>query len=280
MTQSVNPLRNYFRAPALHLRLPSGGQHWPTGSLDLPPTGEIPVLPMTAIDEITYRTPDALFNGSAVVSVIQSCCPNIRNAWHAPSIDVTALLIAIRLASYGSDMEIGSECPACNTPGDYTLRLQDAMDKLQAPDYATPIKHGDLEIFFRPLIYQTQNHINIKQYENQRTIMQARSGELPEAEVSKILEAGLKEITALTVQILAANIKTIRTPQALVSETPLIQEFIENCDRKLFREIRDHAMKLREQGEIPPLNVKCANCEHEYQQPIVMDATSFFEAAS
>lgn len=280
MTPHVNPLKNYFRTPALHLRLPSGGQHWPTGSLDMPPTGEIPVLPMTAIDEITYRTPDALFNGSAVVSVIQSCCPNIRNAWAAPSMDITAILIAIRLASYGNDMEIASVCPNCNTQGDYTLALQDAMGRIQSPDFATPITHGDLEIYFQPLIYKVQNQINIKQYENQRTIMQARSGDLPEEEVGQLLGQSLKEITDLTIQIIAANIRSIRTPQALVAEPEHIREFVENCDRKLFAQIRDHAMKMRQDSEIPPLNVKCTNCEHEYQQPIVLDATSFFEAAS
>jgi hypothetical protein len=280
MTTSVNPLKNYFRTPALHLRLPSGGKHWPAGSLLMPPTGEIPILPMTAIDEITYRTPDALFNGSAVVSVIQSCCPNIRDAWQAPSIDITALLIAIRLASYGTDMEISSTCPNCDTVSDYTLGLQDAMAKLQLPNFDKPITHGDLEIYFQPLIYQTQNQINIKQYENQRTIMQARSGDLPDEQVNQLLADSLREITALTVQILSANIKAIRTPTALVSEPEHITEFIQNCDRKLFAQIRDHAMEVRQQSEIPPLNVKCSHCEHEYSQPIVMDATSFFEAAS
>jgi hypothetical protein len=280
MTPNANPLKNYFRTPAMHLRLPSGGKHWPPGSLDLPPTGEIPVLPMTAIDEITYRTPDALFNGSALVSVIQSCCPNIKNAWAAPSIDITALLIAIRLASFGNDLEISSTCPSCQTASDYTMELQDAMSKLSTPNFDDPIKHGDLEIYFRPVVYQTQNQINIKQYEQQRAIVQIRSSELPEEEQANMLNSALQQITKLTVDVLSANIAAIRTPQALVNEPEFIREFVENCDRKLFTQIRDHAVKLREQSEIPPLSVKCNNCEYEYKQPIVLDATSFFEAAS
>jgi hypothetical protein len=87
-----NPLQQYFRQPAIHIKLPSNGEFYPNGSLDMPPTGEIPVYPMTAIDEITYRTPDALFNGQAVVSVIQSCIPNIKDAWASPATDVNAIL--------------------------------------------------------------------------------------------------------------------------------------------------------------------------------------------
>jgi hypothetical protein len=63
MTQISNPLRQYFRQPAIYLRLPTEGKHWPSEALDMPANKELPVLPMTAIDEITYRTPDGLFNG-------------------------------------------------------------------------------------------------------------------------------------------------------------------------------------------------------------------------
>ena len=280
MTQNANPLKNYFRTAALHLRLPSGGRHWPTGSIDVPPTGEIPILPMTAIDEIAYRTPDALFNGSAIVQVIQSCCPNIRNAWAAPSIDVTAIIMAIRLASYGDEMMVASTCPNCSTDGDYTLSLQDALANMRVPQYDTPITHGDLQIYFRPLQYQTQNQINVKQFEQQRIIAQTRDSDLSESDQNRILTGALQEITKLTVAVLVANISAIRTPAALVSEAEHIEEFITNCDRKIYNQIRDHVMQLRLDSEIPPMSVTCENCQHQYQQAIVLDPTSFFESAS
>ena len=53
MTQFANPLKQYFRQPSVYLRLPSEGQFWPTGTITMPPNKELPVLPMTAIDEIT-----------------------------------------------------------------------------------------------------------------------------------------------------------------------------------------------------------------------------------
>jgi hypothetical protein len=67
---------------------------------------------MTAIDEITYRTPDALFSGQAVVNVIHSCVPSIKNAWHAPVADLNSILVAIRIASYGHELEIETTTPS------------------------------------------------------------------------------------------------------------------------------------------------------------------------
>jgi hypothetical protein len=165
MNQTANPLKQFFRQPALYLKLPSDGQFWEPGSLDMPPNKELPVLPMTAIDEITYRTPDALFNGSAVVSVIQSCVPSIQNAWKVPAVDLTAILIAIRIATYSSEMEINSVCPTCETDGEYTLDLHTMLAGIQPIDFSKAVKHGDLEVFFRSVDYQTQNLLNAQQIE-------------------------------------------------------------------------------------------------------------------
>ena len=125
MTESTNPLRKYFRQPSIHLRLPSGGKFYPPGTLDLPPNGEIPILPMTAVDEITTRTPDALFNGSAVVDIMHSCVPNIGDPWSIPAVDFNALLAAVRLASYGHEMEVSTTCyfPLTQVPFDTTRSI-------------------------------------------------------------------------------------------------------------------------------------------------------------
>ena len=125
-----NPLTQYFRQPAIHIRLPSQGKFYPQGTLAMPPNGELPVLPMTSVDEITYRTPDALFNGSATVSVIQSCVPAIRDPWSMPSTDMDAVLVAIRIASYGHGMDISTTCPACEAEDDITVDLRRVNDSL------------------------------------------------------------------------------------------------------------------------------------------------------
>jgi hypothetical protein len=280
MSQSVNPLKQYFRQPSVYLRLPSNGAFWPKGSITIPQNQELPVLPMTAIDEITYRTPDALFNGSAVVNVIQSCIPDIRDAWAAPGTDLNAILVAIRMSSYGHEMEINSQCPACNNQEEYTLDLRVVLDSLGMSDYTTPLKEGDLEISFQPMTYRDQNDVNLKQFEQQRILQSVPGSDLPDEQKLELLNQALQNITELTVSALKWNIASIRTPQVLVTDPEQIEEFLRNSDRKFFIKIRDLIIEKRQASEFKPVQIKCSACEHEYKQSVTLDQTSFFDQAS
>ena len=109
----VNPLAGYYRQPKVYLRLPSGGKWYQEGTLDVSEDGQYAVYAMTAKDELMYKTPDALMNGAATTEVIKSCIPAIREPWKMPTLDVDACLVAIRIATYGENMEITTTCPAC-----------------------------------------------------------------------------------------------------------------------------------------------------------------------
>jgi hypothetical protein len=277
---SNNPLHQYFRQPAIYVRLPSQGQFYPQGIIDLPPTGELPVYPMTAIDEITYRTPDALFNGQATVNVLSSCVPGIKDHWSTPTMDIDTLLIAIRIASYGHDMDFGTKCPKCGHECEHTIDLRSILDRMRTPDYNKSLKSGDLEMFFRPMTYKNINDNNAIQYENQKLLQVLPDGEIPDAEKMTALNEALKRITRITVQALAQSIAVIKTPQALVSEPGFIEEFLNNCDRDLFNRIRDHIVDLKSQAEMQPLKITCPECKNEYDQAVTLDMSSFFEPAS
>ena len=277
---SNNPLRQYFRQPAIYIRLPSSGQFYPKGTLDLPPTGELPVYPMTAIDEITYRTPDALFNGQATVSVLQSCVPNIKDPWATPSMDVDTLLIAIRIASYGHDMDFGTKCPKCGHECEHTVDLRSVLDRIGRPDYNKSLKSGDMELFFRPMTYKNLNDNNAMQYENQKLLQMLPDTEVPEPEKITALGSALRRITDITVKALAQSVAVIKTPQAMVSEPEYIEEFLKNCDREVFNRVRDHIVELKNQGEMAPMQMTCPECKNQYEQPVTLDMSSFFGPAS
>jgi hypothetical protein len=280
MTQSANPLKQFFRQPVIYLRLPSNGNFWPEGALDMPVNRELPVYPMTAIDEITYRTPDALYNGQAVVNVIQSCIPNVRNAWGMPAVDTNAILVAIRIASYGHELEISTTCPSCETESEYSVDLRKVLDSVKVPDFVDPIAQGDLEINFRPLDYKTQNDSNQLQFEQQKQIQMIQMSDMSDDDKITALNQSLKTITKLTIDALKWSISSIRTPHALVTEPEFIHEFLTNCDSRLYNQIRDRIIKLRQDSELQPMHIKCSNCEHEYKQDLSLDQTSFFAPAS
>jgi len=275
-----NPLKQYFRQPAIFIRLPSGGRFWPPNSLDLPANGELPVLPMTTMDEITYRTPDALFNGQAVVSVIESCIPHVKSAWKTPMTDIDTLLIAIRIATYGHEMDITSQCPACGTEGDYGIDLRMVMEKISPANYDEPLRLADLELWFRPMTYQDINANNLAQFEDQKVMQALDQADMPDEQKMQTISEVLKKLTAMTARALAQNIAMIRTPQAQVTEFDHINEWLMNCDKGQFNAVKDHVMNMRMSSEVKPVQIKCGNCGHQHDQNFTLDMTTFFEDAS
>ena len=280
MSQSTNPLKQFFRQPAIYMRLPSGGQFWPPGSLEIPPNGELAVYPMTAIDEISYRTPDALFNGAATVSVIQSCVPSIKNAWKIPSTDLNSILVAIRIASYGENMDIKTACIKCQTESDFEIDLNSLMTSLEPTDYSKCLEQGDIQIFFKPIGFDIQNQINLQQFEQQKKMQMITASDLPDEEKTKLFNETLQAVTKITVDAIQHSIGAIRTPQSMVSESEFIKEFLINCDRKLFNAIKDKVIEHRSNNEFKPLKLSCVECGHNYEQDFTLDAVSFFGPAS
>lgn len=275
-----NPLRQYFRQPSIYIRLPSAGKFYPEGALTMPPNGELPVLPMTAVDEITYRTPDALFNGSAMCSVIQSCVPNILDAWSIPAMDVDTILLGIRMASYGHAMDLETTCPACKNASTYSVDLRHVLDQMQTPNYDSQVKHRDLEFYFRPMTYKNLNDNNQAQFDQQKLLSVLPESDLTEADKIAAISDALRKITEMTIDALCQSIAAVKTPQALVTEPEFIRELMQNCDRNVFNAVRDHIINLKTQAEMQPLKITCPECKNTYDQNFTLDMTSFFAAAS
>jgi len=279
-TTSNNPLRQFFRQPAIYLRLPSGGQYWAPGSLAMPENGELPIYPMTAIDEINYRTPDALFNGQAVINVIQSCVPAIKDAGKIPNTDLNAILVAIRIASYGHAMDIVSTCPECKNEDDFSVDLRVLLDNIIPPDYSKVMDQGDLKIMFRPSTYEEQNKSALEQFEKQKVLQQVNDSNITDEERRKVLAESLRQITELTINLISKSIAAIQIPGAVVNDVEQIKEFLHQCDRSVFKQIRDHVIDLTQKGQIKPLDVECTACSHHHTQEINLDMTSFLDSAS
>lgn len=274
-----NPLTQYFRQPAVYIRLPSGGKFYPPGTLQMPPNNELPVLPMTSVDEITYRTPDALFNGTATVNVIKSCVPSIRDPWVMPSTDIDAVLVGIRIASYGHEMEIGTTCPACNEADEISVDLRRVNDMISVGNYDQVLNMGDLEIYFKPITYRTVNLNNQIQLEQQQAMQLINSDADEKIKIDQ-LNKSLAVINETTLNTVAQSIAAIKTPQAMVTETEFIVDFLKNCDSKKFNQLRDYVIGLKQASEVKPLDLICKECDHKYKQAFTLDLSSFFEDAS
>jgi len=273
--QNNNPLKQYFRRPGVYLTLPSKGKFYDEGVIDMPENGELPVYPMTAIDEITSRTPDALVNGVAVVELIKSCIPNIKDPWLINSIDLDAILIAIKSASGDGSMEVESDCPNCQTVTKYDIELMNILAGFSEPNYSAPFTVNELKIYFRPLSYREIQAVAEKQFNLQRQYANLQNIEDTEERVRQT-NVAVQTITQLTMGIIAETVEYIETPTARVDEREYILDFISNCDKKTFEAIKDHQASLKGSSEIKPLDINCPECQHSYNQSITLNPSDFF----
>lgn len=272
-----NPLSKYFRQPAIHMKLPSNGSFWPDESLELPVTGEIPIYPMTTRDEVTLRTPDALMNGSGVVDVIQSCCPSIKNAWDTPSIDVDAILIAIRIASYGDNLEVDSKCPHCGEDNGHSLNLQSCLGSIKSPDYAKLFEINNLKIKIKPVAYFKNNKQNTIEFEEQKLMQALEKANLDETTRNKQIYDSVQRLIRITIETIGASTEYIELDDGtIVREPEYILEFYSKSPATVVKQIQTKLSDFNIAAGIKPQSVNCSECKKEYKIPVVFDYSSFF----
>lgn len=278
-----NPLKKFFRQPKLYIKLPSSGSFYPPGSLVKVDNGEYPVYAMTAKDEIAMKTPDALLNGQSTVDIIQSCVPNIKNGWVVPSIDVDALLVAIRIATYGENLDLDITVPGTTITKTYTTDLRIVLEKLLNAAFEPVIEiNPEMTVFIRPLTYMEFTQNAIKTLEEQRIFSIVNDEKLPEEEKILLFNKSFKKLTDITVGMVSQCIAKIVTPEATVDNPAYIAEFIENADKDFFKKIMEHLEAQRNKFQIPSFTVVTTEEERaegaleKFEVPITLDASNFF----
>jgi hypothetical protein len=270
-----NPLKQYFRSPALYFKLPSDGKFYAEGVVDFPPNRDLPVYPMTVSDEVAVRNPDGLFNGSSIVQVIKSCIPAINDPWQLNSIDMEAVLVAIRAASNDGKVEVSSRCPSCTNESKYEIDLGRVLAEKRDIDYDTTLDLGELTIKFKPLIYEDITKDSIKQFEIQRMMIQVDALEDNEQK-NALITSAFEKLNELTREAILQSIVYIKTPETTVSDKEFIMEFLKECDAKTSKLISDTSTELRQKNSAKPINITCGECEHKYEQPLILNFTDFF----
>ena len=277
---SGNPLAQFYRQPKLYVTLPSKGRFYPSGTLDVSDNQEYAVFAMTAKDELMFKTPDALLSGQSTVEIIKSCIPAIKDPWQMPSIDMDFCLMAIRVASYGNNMEINAICPKCGDNNPYDINLTDWMGKFSQFNYQETISADPLIVHIRPYSYKEITKVSLKTMEQQRLVNIASDDSISDEEKLDRFGKGFVNLTSLSVELVANCITKIETPNGPTTDQTQIREFISNCPTEIFSKISDHITSIKNEIELPPQHVKCTGCENKFDVPVTMDQSNFFGARS
>jgi phage FluMu protein Com len=276
-----NPLNQYFRIPKLYVKLPSQGIFYHDGDIELTSTGELAVYPLTTIDHLLLKTPDALLNGETLLKIISNCVPGVKNVKMLVEPDINTLILAIRVASNGAIMEVEVTCPSCKTENmletdiSATLQTQSMMEEnSHILDF-----NSDLKIYLRPYDFEQRNLQLINELDEIKAIKLLTSQtEISDTERMALLAQHVSDMADRTFKIVARSIQSIvilKTGEKVTDET-FIFEFLKGLSKPQADIIIDQIKLLNRAGIENDVTCKCSNCAHEWEQRIDYDPTSFF----
>ncbi len=280
----TNPLNKYYRQPAIYIALPSKGKYYSAESYTPTQTGEIPVLPMTAKDEMAFKTPDAMINGQATVDVIKSCCPNILDPWQLTNYDLDTVLLGIRIATYGETMDINANVPVVNEQISHTVNLPALLESIKNVEIKDSFKTKQgFTVFINPLSYKNISDTQIKTFEQQKIVATVNASQFPEEEKTKKFAEAYKNLTQLNFEMLATSFSKIITPDGqTVEDKTQIQEFLNNADSKVVNEMQDEMINLRKQAQVKPIQLQATEEQIKkgapvnFTVPLTFDNSNFF----
>ena len=272
-------LQNYQRQPKLFIDLPSKGKYYDASIVEDEQYVQIPVFGMNAMDEIMFKTPDALFGGEATAQVIRSCIPAIKEPWKLVGFDIDYILIAIRIATYGDDMPVTTKCPECQSSTDNNLSLTRMIQTYET----FPIDHSfdidGLTFNLKPLTYKQMTDFSIENYGYERQLLQvAQDKEMSDDEKNQVTKEIYNKINDQNLRVAISYIKSISDNTNSESDLNTITQFITQNDAVFYNKLKSSIFELSNLWKVPKMKVQCANeeCEHEYESKIELDYSNFF----
>ena len=115
--KNTNSLLKKIQLPGQTFRLPSRGLFYQNGEIDdRVQDGEVEVFPLTTIDEINMKSPDQLFQGTAIEKVFVRAIPAILKPTELLTRDIDYLLACLRVVSYGRSLPLEITCNGIEIP--------------------------------------------------------------------------------------------------------------------------------------------------------------------
>lgn len=298
-TPQVNPLAAFFRKHKLSLRLPSKGKWYPEGSLTLDESGGLPIFAMTAEDDIKFKTGDVALSGRSTYDLIRSCAPGITQPELIPTIDVDAILLAIRFASYGDDFDIEISVPKTTLTRKVYVSLLSLLDQLpqRTAVWDEEITIEDetgqsLNLVLNPVqlkyLFSTSKNI-----QNQKRILTKNFDSEENVKDEAAFSNSISNLTDTAIDLICSCINSVKIIDAqskilleINNSSPQdkaqISQLIKNMDVEYFNAIKNHLEEQRKKYafEIPMQNSTAnelrAGAPKEWTSELTFQGSNFF----
>lgn len=288
MSNTPNPLSEYFRSPKLYVRLPSGGKFYTKDIVEYPESGELPVFPMTAKDELIMKNPDALLNGEAVSQLIKSCVPNVKNVREMISNDVDVLLIAVQGATHGDDIEVTAPCPSCENSITGIASVEGAIESMVELEEIYQVDAAEnLKISIKPFKYKNTIEAGITSFQSSRSLQVL--GELPDdMDKLKVFNESFMKMADMNYQLIVDAVHSVTIgkgkDEQTITDRDHIKEFLDNTEASIGKAVEKAVTEVNKIGIQKTMMFTCEECEvekgpKEFEAGINFDPVNFFTAS-
>lgn len=282
----ANPLAQYYRRPGTYVNLPSKGKFYKS-PVKLSDTGELAVYPMTAKDELALKNPDALLNGEALKQVLASVAPDIANVNEIPAPDIDTILVAMRMASYGDDLEldVNHNCvPSEGKSQRVVVGLGTVLSTMKEipEDVGEVTLSNGIRVILRPYSLENQSKLLRVQFNTMRQLQALEANTKATVEDKAIVaNKGYAVLTDLSQDILASSIISVTLPDGIeVSNYEHILDWVKNLDRATADRLDQEMKRFADFGITRTLELTCDYCKEKYTTDMLFDPTSFFDVGS
>jgi hypothetical protein len=277
-TTQGNPLKQYFRHIKMYLKLPSGGNYYKPEVIEMNDNGEVGILPMTGKDELILKNPDALLNGEALVEVITSCVPSVKQPRLLLANDIEALITAVRYATYNDSLETSLVCPACQAENNFKINLQYALDNMAMleSEYVVNLESG-VSVFVKPYTFPGMLKALHSQFEHTKLGRAIQSDTISEEKRLEIFSIAFKDIAVTKFDLLTSTIIKVvdESNNVNVSDSSHIKEFLKNIDKVSLDKISDLVDEINRVGIKRTFTANCEKCSHKWESEIDFNPVNF-----
>ena len=283
MNTNENPLSKYFRKPGIYVQIPTGGRFNP--EIEKTVLDELPILPMTAIDEISMQNPDELLNGEALINLIKSCVPAIPNPRNLCNVDAELIFLAIKYATYGKEIQHTHSCSNCKEQADYNIDINHILEKFPDISDIPPIEYEDLKIFVTPPKLDSLTRVALMEVEQARILSSITAAQenpeddREELEMARQFAISFRKVSKQNVDLLISAIDRIETPDTVVIDSDSITEFMDNVPANIVKKVNDTVNSVVPNlSEISKFEFTCEACEHKEEVVFDMNPVNFSSA--
>lgn len=262
--QVVNPLMQRIKMPGETVRLPSGGIFYKNGELSPKvKNGEVHVYPMSAYDEIVFKSPEKLINGTAVEEVFKRCIPDVEKPLDLFAKDVDYLTTALKRVTFGPFVEVkfNHGCSETATEHDYKCDVNVFMRNTKVIDptkltenYAVKLPNGQM-VEITPIRFKS-------------VISMMESANLQQQNTED-------DASYLTNRMLESVCQVVESVDKITDKN-FIKEWLRAISAGWMKQIGDAIEKSGDWGPDFKYKTTCLDCKKEIELDIPLNPVTFF----